>query len=348
MLRETLAAHELDWCEKTMSVLREKQFEACERRLSASPSINLFSSDATNADAQELLEYSFYHNEPGNDGLISLDGLRQKVLDQLSLEALYLSQGEGALLERLLVAQGRIDSTNWDEIDAAEALASRLWCSFSTVDERWTLELAPELHEKLLKVFNDGAYLRARNRLFRFDATVHGLLYIAGFLHSDQPREFFLKDVIKRRDKLAVNLAYRYMKASFEYLDDVDRELVLLHPGLADPKRLVRLMGNSEEITLKLDEETLAGGMNGMLPAEKPLHDAMRAAVEGRTRPEWDAEGVAEDLRFLAKQGVSLQEMSDVMASMICVLPTQEMKTTLKNLYENIPHWIGMNANLQH
>ena len=57
MLREvTLHA---DWCEMTMSMMREKQFEACERRLFAHPGVGLFAPEATEADAQALLAGSF-------------------------------------------------------------------------------------------------------------------------------------------------------------------------------------------------------------------------------------------------------------------------------------------------
>jgi len=58
VLRE--ATVHADWGEKTMSMLREKQFEACERRLGAHPGISLFSQEATELDAQKLWEGSYY------------------------------------------------------------------------------------------------------------------------------------------------------------------------------------------------------------------------------------------------------------------------------------------------
>lgn len=348
MLREASATHEKDWAGKTMSELREKQYEACERRLSALPAEGLFSPRATDGQAQALLESSFYHGEPGNEGLATLEGLRRKVLKNLPQEALYLSSGESALLERLLLAGGRVESTDWDEIDAAEALARRLWCSFSAEGETWALELPGALEAPLLKAMADPQFARAKSRLFRFDATIHGLLYIAGFLHSAQPLLFFLKDVMERDDTPSQNIAYRYLKASFEYIAGPSRDIVLVHPGLADPARLTTTLGQGGEITLTLDEQTLAGGMGGILPEEEPLHERMTAALSGFTRPEWEPEEAAEDLRFLAKQGVSLSDMAEVMASMLCVLPTPAMETALRRLYESTPHWVGMTANLRH
>ncbi|MPN43868.1 hypothetical protein SDC9_191429 [bioreactor metagenome] len=107
-------------------------------------------------------------------------------------------------------------------------------------------------------------------------------------------------------------------------------------------------MGLGGEITLTLNEETLAGGMNGILPEEEPLHEAMRAALDGFTRPEWDAEDAAEDLRFLAKQGVTLRDMEEVLATMLSVRPTPAMHNALRRLHESTPHWIGMTAHLRH
>jgi hypothetical protein len=157
-----------------------------------------------------------------------------------------------------------------------------------------------------------------------------------------------MKDVMERRDETARNIALRYLKATFEYIAGGGQDIVLLHPGLADPKRLIKHIDVGGEITLSLTEDSLAGGMNGILPEEESLHARMRAALEGMTRPEWDADEVAEDLRLLAKQGVELPEMEAVMASMLCVLPTREMKSALKALYDCTPHWIGMTANLKH
>ncbi len=348
MLREAYTTHDSDWMDLTMSELREKQFEACERRLSAFPEHGLFSPQASDIEAQALFELSFFNHEPGAGGLVTLAQLRQKVLDQLPVEALYLSGGESTLLERLLAADGRISSFNWDEIDAVEALVRRLWCTFSAVDEEWTLELPEALMEPLLLAYNDPEYQEARSLLFRYDATIHGLLYIAGFLHSAQPQLFFMKDVMARNDVLAQNIAYRYMKASFEYIAETARDIVLVHPGLADPGRLITTMGYGGEITLTLNEETLAGGINGILPEEEPLHEAMRSALDGFTRPEWDAEDAAEDLRFLAKQGVSLHDMEAVMATMLSVRATQAMNHALNRLHGSTPHWIGMTAHLRH
>ena len=51
---------------------------------------------------------------------------------------------------------------------------------------------------------------------------------------------------------------------------------------------------------------------------------------------------------MLAKQGVSLKEMENVMASMLAVLPTRAMKDALERLYLCTPHWMGLKTALSH
>ena len=345
MLRE-VTIH-VDWAEKTMSMMREKQFEACERRLFAQRNPGLFAPEITDRQVQVLLERSYYREETTGK-LLSVDDLRAQVMEQLPLEVMVLSSGESSLLERLLIADGSVILNEWDDIGAVEALVSRLWCAFHMSEEDWMLELPQALHAPLLAAMNTREYAHTRDLLLRFDAMIMGLLYIAGFLHCAQPIHAFTHEVMNRDDRLAVNLARRYLKSTFEYMADSSHELILLHPGLADPYRLITAISREETFTLELSQEMLAGGINGLFMEEAPLHEAMHGVLDGFLRPEYDTAEATEDLRMLAKQGVSLQEMEAVMASMLCVLPTQAMKRALQSLHQCTPHWIGLKADLQH
>ena len=101
----------------TMSMMREKQFEACERRLFAHPGVGLFAPEATEADAQALLAGSF--DDVGGKSrytLATLEGLRAAVMERLPREALYISAGEMQLVERLLINDGELllaTGTTW-------------------------------------------------------------------------------------------------------------------------------------------------------------------------------------------------------------------------------------------
>lgn len=347
MLRE-VTVH-ADWCEMTMSMMREKQFEACERRLFSHPGVGLFSDEATQRDAQALFTNSFDDvHGASRSVLITLDGLRQTVLDRLPTEALYISNGEIQLLEKLLMNDGELLLGDWDDIAAAEALVSRLWCSFHADGNDWTLRLPKALHQPLLEVMNTPESSTIRDRLFRYDATIHGLLYIAGLLHAAQPMTFFLKEVVMDFDEYSILIARRYLQSAFDYVTDANGDLILLHPGLADPFRLISQQTSDGIFTLELSQDMIAGGMNGILPEETPIHNIMCGALQGALRPECDVSEAAEDLRMLAKQGVSLREMQNVMASMLAVMPTDMMNHALEGLYQCTPHWMGLNATLVH
>lgn len=344
MLREAIP--HTDWCEMTMSMLREKQFEACEKRLSAHMGHSLFAPEATQLDAQALLSGSFEASST-TDELITLEELRSRVLARLSLEAVYVSTNEAQLLERLLQNDGLLLLDEYDDIGAAEALVRRLWCGVSTQDDNWLLTLPEALHAPILEAMNQKESKATRGRMFHFDATIHGLLYIAGLLPCIQPLDIFMREVMHRTDSLALQVAKRYIQSTYEYMTDATGGLILLHPGLADPYRLFQQQ-TTELITLELSEELLVGGMNGLLPEEIPLHETMCGALNGALRPEYDLEEAAEDLRILAKQGVSLHEMESVMASMLAMLPNKRMKEALQQLYLCTPHWMGLRTSLMH
>lgn len=270
------------------------------------------------------------------------------VLARLPLEARFVGAGEHQLLEKLLINDGELLLTDWDDLGAAEALLSRLWCSFRAEGDDWYLTLPATLQEPLLTAMSADGAAMDRERLWRYDATVHGLLYLTGLLHAAQAMEFFLGGVMQRGDPMAREIARRYLQTSFDYITDGAGGMILLHPGLANPYQLVKRQQVGAMDSFEMSQQMVAGGMNGILPEEVPLHEAMCAALRGALRPELDVNDIAEDLRMLAKQNASLSEMESVLAESVTVLPTREMRDALRRLYEGTPRWLGLKAALEH
>ena len=146
----------------------------------------------------------------------------------------------------------------------------------------------------------------------------------------------------------AREIARRYLQTSFDYITDGAGGMILLHPGLANPYQLVKRQQVGAMDSFEMSQQMVAGGMNGILPEEVPLHEAMCAALRGALRPELDVNDIAEDLRMLAKQNASLSEMESVLAESVTVLPTREMRDALRRLYEGTPRWLGLKAALEH
>ena len=329
------------WCDKTMSVMREQQLEACQDRLTRCPSVGIFD-EIYEDELRDLFRFSFFSQEirtrmPGKEEL------KAAVLSQIGKEACFLSAREDELVKRMLVNEGEVYLDAWDDVSAAEALISRLWCTLQVVDDEYArLCLAPELMEPLSQAMRTEEYLKTRAHLFAFDATLHSLLYLSGFLHASVPMSQFPVQGAEVADGLTQILIARYLRASFDYTETPEGEILLLHPGLADPALLLSTLSKMPPTEIQLTREMLLGGMNGLLPEEVASCEAMRGELFGAVRPEYDEEEVLEDLRMMAKQGADLGEMREVLESMLCVLPTPRMLQTLAQLHLQTVRWIGM------
>lgn len=328
------------WCEKTMSVMRERQLEACQDRLSRCPSAGIFGTLCED-EVQKLFRFSYYAKElkcfrP------QLEELKERVLQLAPREACFLSPREDELVKRMLMGGGETCLEDWDEISAAEALISRLWCALQvTDDESAHLILAPELIQPVTDAMLTKDYFVARSSVFAFDATLHSLLYLAGFLHASVPMAHFHQQARQTDEKTDV-LIGRYLRAAFDYTETPEGEILLLHPGLADPEHLLAGLSNMKPQEIRITKEMMMGGMNGVLPEEVASCEAMRGALRDAVRPEYDEEEALEDLRMMAKQGAKLEEMREIMESMLCVLPTPRMNQALTQLHIQTVRWLGM------
>ena len=93
MLRES-NMQTLTWADKTMSLMKERQLEACEDRLSSLPDFSLFD-DIDDTQAETLWACSFDAQEnPRQRELHTIDALRGMVMRALPAEAALLSVAE--------------------------------------------------------------------------------------------------------------------------------------------------------------------------------------------------------------------------------------------------------------
>ena len=324
-----------------MSVLREQQLEACQERLSSRPRQGLF--DVLCEDEwAALYKGSFYYQE-GLRELPSQQALQDRVLGLLKEEARFLSPLEDDLVKRMLIGDGSAAITDWDEISTAEALCSRLWCTLEIrEDETAVLSLQPQLKDTIRDTMLTSAYLRTRSQLFSFDATLHSLLYLSGFLHAAVPMRHFKMVLAENATLNTDRLIARYLRAGFDYIKTPQGEILLLHPGLADPEHLLHTLSRFEAPETHLTREMMLGGMNGILAEEVASCEAMRGALAGAVRPEYGEDEALEDLRMMAKQGAKLSEMREVLEGMLCVLPTPRMLDALTELHLQTVRWMGM------
>ncbi|MBR1585798.1 MAG: hypothetical protein IJ662_09680 [Clostridia bacterium] len=329
------------WSDKTMSVMREQQLEACQDRLSHCPAVGIFG-ELCEDEVDKLFHFSFYAQEKRSP-TPSQKELCRRVLDHVSEEACFLSPREDELVKRMIMNGGESYLADWDEISAAEGLISRLWCALRVTDEdHAVLKLEDALFGLITQAMLSEKYARIREKIFSFDATLHSLLYLSGFLHAGVPTAHFKQQLQSDGDPCADLYITRYLKTAFDYVQTAQGDILLLHPGLADPDHLINTLSRMQPPETHLTREMMLGGMNGILPEEVASCEAMRGALTGAVRPEYGEDEALEDLRMMAKQGAALPEMREVLESMLCVLPTPRMNDALTQLHLQTVRWMGM------
>ncbi len=346
MLRET-NVQRLHWADKTMSLLRQSQLESCERRLAVLPGYGLYTFD-DDLHAEDLWGISLDAQErPRRTHLHTTQELRAMVLTRLPLEASLLTCEEHSLVERMITLGGEAELMDWLEMTAAETLVRRLWCTVRREGERIILTLPDALMTPLLLILSDRRHDETRERLMRHDAIIRALLYLGGLLHYAEPLERLLADVLdcENPGMQEYALATRYLQAAYDFTYDREGEMILLHPGLAEPERLLNTALPVRNGPMELDEETIRGAMEGLMPEERSLFGRLYGLLQGATRPEISVEEAAEDLRMLVKQGVSLPVLREVLSSMLTIHPTQEMLKAINELYLMTPRWGALQMN---
>ncbi len=338
MLRET-NVQRLHWADKTMSVLRQEQLEACEKRLSALPNVTVF--DLTDdLRTEEIWQCSYDAMEhPRMNELHTAHKLRAGLLANLPAEAALLSVEEHLLVERLVTLGGTAELIDWEETSAAESLVRRMWCTISRRNGRIVVHMPRQLLTPLTLTLSSHQHEEIRDRLIRHDAIIRALLYIGGLMHYEEPLHHLMAEVLQDTYACDLTLAMRYLRASYDYTYDRHGDMLLLHPGLADPEHLLSMPHPLQETALEMDEDAMRGAMEGLLPEEQPLFDNLYGLFTGATRPELTEEGAVEDLLMLAKQGVSLAEMQEVLSSLLTIQPTREMRDAVTQLHARTPRW---------
>ncbi len=345
MLRE-FQAPALSWPDKTMSVIQQRQLEACEKRLKALPAFGLFNG-CTDANVQELWRCSYdAQEEPKPARLVRMAELTRSVIRRLGAEALLLTMPEFDLVQQLLNSRDGVRLTEWHETAPAESLVRRLWCSVHVDPESdsVTLRMEPQLRLALMRLMGTADYGPLRERVNRVNIAVICALNVYGILYADDVFDSF-GDLMIGADRA---LAERMLRIAFDYTLGRDGRMVLLHPALADPERAMKGLYH---VDLRPYAE-----VDPVEPAPQMLlsdteHQAMHrlcALIGDSLRPDYSPFFCVEDLRFLAKQSVSFDTLAEVLASQLAVRPTADVLDGLRQLQMSAPGFVCMQSRKVH
>lgn len=336
----------LPWADKTKSMLKARRLEVCDDILAARPDAGLFSG-CTAANVEKLWAFSYDGLEhPHSAVLHTPAALQALVMTRLPAEAALLTLDEHLILERMLILDGVTPLMDYEEMETVLSLVRRMWCTLTYEGGEPVLHLPKELVLPLQQLLETPTHQEIREKLARFDLTMRSLLYVGGLLHVSVPMQRMMETVLK--DTYAANeqLVMRYLKAAYDYTYTPGGDMLLLHPGLADPDRLLPRLRESLSNPASIPQETLLQAMHGLLPEEQPVFDRVFGTLIEAVRPEITPEEAAIDLLILAKQSVTLQEMNEVLGSLLTVQPTRAMLDAVQEMHMLTPRWGTMRTGM--
>ena len=344
MLRQT-NTRSLHWADKTMSVLRADQLEACEKDLAGLPSRCLFEPDCSNVDAEKLYDISFFADEDrksaGRDShpiLHTVEELRNRVLHSFAQEAALLSVEEHDLLVRVMLFGGRTPLNDWNELIPARGLVRRLWCRVENAGSNAALILPSQLCATVLMLLAGDSHRDVRTIVEQVHERIDNTLYLMGAVQASGPARDMLALLKGTCAENRPDLVERFLVSGYDYVYNRSGSLLLIHPGLADPERMMDI--NYAE----MDPEALSKASESINDLESPLYEQMLSVLQGATRPEITPEDAVEDLIILAKQEVPWKDMLEVLSSLLICQPTPEMRFALKDLSDRVPRWLDLST----
>ena len=335
----------LHWADKTMSVMRADQLEACEKDLAGLPSRCLFEPECGNLDAEKLYELSFFADEDRRasgrllrPALHTVEQLRNRVLHTFVQECALLSVEEHDLLVRAVLFGGRTPLTDWNELIPARALVRRLWCRVEGAGENAVLVMPHQLCASSLLLLAGDSHKAVRSIAEQVHDSIENTLYLLGAAQAAGPARHMASLLKGTCADGHPELIDRFLLAGYDYVFDRSGSLLLIHPGLADPERMMGIT-NTE-----MNPDALSRASDSINDLETPLYERMLGLLLDVTRPEITPEDAVEDLIILAKQEVPWNDMLEVLSSLLICRPTPEMRAALKDLCDRVPRWLGLST----
>ncbi|MDD7175894.1 MAG: hypothetical protein PUH70_12620 [Clostridiales bacterium] len=325
------------WKEKTLESMQRRRFEQRIAQLAPLGAVRLEALPP--AALARKLEQSWQDIERKPMRSQQLAEVWRAVLSTISRQADCLSREEHDLVERALVLGGSAPIEDPTELEAARALSLRLWACVGLVSGKPYIELEAPVLQPVARAFAREEHEAIRRRFEALEGYLSSTLYRVGAMDDRQPQQLILSEVLGSGadDELAMQLARRYLWASFDCVD-YSGGVMLVHPALADPHHVIAARCRRSSLLLPPAGQTAL--LMDILPEEIPLQADLERVIEGGLRAGLQATEVARTLRFLCKQGAPLPAMEEVLQASLIVYISPAMRGALANMYYMMPKWI--------
>ena len=319
-----------NWPDKTLSVLVRDNLEACEKRLSLLPRVNLWQ-ESDERQTQTHWQLSYDGADFGTlPQLTTLAQLRETVLDRMPAELVLLPMQEYDLIDNLVLGKGRYQLTDWSETAPAESLVRRLWCTVDIQDsDHIVLEMSEPLLSLISVALDAEPHVTLRWQILQFFVGVISAINVYGMIYADDVRDYLYHHILRGNAPRAAHLVDRLLRVEYDYIYNRKGEMVLLHPGLAEPERWLGSLAHIDLHPFTQIDPSEDVPQIILSDAERGAAMRVAEALTDAVRPDIPLHTAVEDLRVLAKQAVSDEVMQEVLRSLITVRPNREMRDAI-------------------
>ena len=328
-----------DLQENTMSSLKEMSLDELRRLLSEQSGLSIFGK-ASSQRWMDAYRYSYALMESGKETLPTVVKLRASVKKQLPAELPLITEQEENLLKRALVFGGTTPLFVEEEMAPAESLIRRLWCSgFQRDDGQIFLRVAEPLIKPMLKIMAEDAYREMRAKVFAMSATLHSMIYLHGMLYAQPAINHLSEHLLPVKDEAHLRALHRYILAEYDYCRDSQGNLVLMHPGVVQPEKMLSSLSNASYQSPDYTREMIIGGIGELLKEEEAATAILRSELGFALQPGYNAATMVNDLKLLIKQGASHEQLAELLRDKLAVRMTPQLENALRRAETDTVRW---------
>ena len=291
---------------------------------------------------QSAYETSYLSGEKAG-AQADLNTVRRTVRDSLARELPLISVREEMLLQRMMIFGGSSPVFEQEEYAPALSLIRRLWCTARQPEGGGVLLTVPtQLSSRMARIMQRPDYQQSRQKMFTLTATLHSLLYLDGFFFAQALSDQFPGAKLPDSSPLDALYLNRFLMSEFDYVWNAQREMILVHPGLSRPEEIISPMSGTSYQEPHFSHQMILDGMREMLEEERPAVEALRAELEGALQPQYPADETVNDLKLLAKQGASVEDLQTVLSEKMATVFHPGILSALRRLHSEVVPWPGV------
>ncbi len=322
-----------------LSRMKEQSFEELKARLVSRSGLSVFGRTSSQHWA-EAYRFSYDCAEAPNEAWPTHAQLRAAVKRRVKDELPYITDREEGILRRMMLFGGTTPLLSDEELSAADSLLRRLWCSCVIRDDgRLFLQLAEPLAKPMLQAVEDDAYFETRGKMRALSATLHSMVYLHGMLYAQPALKHLSGHLLPSQDEYHLRLLNRYLMAEFDYCLDRQGNLVLMHPGLVCPERMLASLSNARYQATDYTREMILGGMSELLKEEEAANDILSHELGFALQPGYNPNAFVNDLKILVKQGASHDQLTGLIRDKLAIRMTPQIENALLRVETDTVRW---------